>query len=597
MANKTVKTRIQIKRGTAAEWDTASKAVTPFKPLNGELIYYTDSKVLKIGDGTKTPNQLPVFVDGVTTDDLENIPYATSYEGTAGGVAVGAVTLYSETTDDDGNAVVGDPASAGSSQTPVYFNNGKPTACSTLPYAAANTPGGAANKATALDLSEDVGSDTNPVYFHDGIPVETNLPWAEGETSGCRPAKYANKIIKGTSANSDHAVGNSKVPIYIASDGTPTPVEGIALDLDKNAETATRLKDKTTINLTGAVTATGISFDGDKSRTGGSQNINVTDIKEAYLVWGGKGIAGAVSPIDTATSNVHSANRFAFANPAGISISYSQAGGDFYDYGVTAADKTKLVSGLGAYLYAGNRSKNNAVNDMLRIELNSKTMKVYTKLQKLLINVSKNKSTATVNIQKVAFNGTVSDAGTYEIAGCTGWNSIPTGTTYFGYNSSAGNIEKLILTFTITSIDSASTTDNYCGILDIVAIGETFWETPSNMAKTGHLYSYDENQKAIFPGKVKSTSGFEGTADVATKLGTTTVGNSAEPIYLNAGVPTKGKRIPSILTGTSAPTSSQGENGDIYLMPYASNLPAIYSGTAAPQATLGVDGDIYILYE
>lgn len=609
MANKTVKTRIQIKRGSAAEWDTASKAATPFKPLNGELIYYTDSKILKIGDGDHTPNDLDVFADGVTTEDLENIPYATSYEGTAGGVAVGAVTLYSETTDDDGNAVVGDPASAGNSQTPVYFDNGKPTACSTLPYAAGVTPGGPAGSARMLtELKEneetkqleetpvEAGTITNPVFFHDGIPVETNLKYAGSDTAG-GIANYAKKILKSVDPTADQTVGNSKTPIYIDKDGTPKAVSGLTLPLDGNAATATKLKNATTLNVNGAVNANGISFNGDTSSTNGKQNIEITALKEAYLSWGGKGRSGNISPLDAAASNLHSANRFAFADPAGISISYSQAGGNFNDYGISATDKTKLVSGLDTpVFYAGKRSKSNAVNDMLRIELNSKTMNVYTMLQKLLINVSRAYCTATVNVQKVTFGGTVTDAGTYEISGWSGWNSIPTGTTYFGYNSSSGNIEKLILTFTITSIDT-SYTDNYCGVINIIAIGETYWTTPSNMAKTGHLYSYDVDQKAIFPGKVKSESGFEGTADVATKLGTATVGTSAEPIYLNAGVPTKGKRIPSILTGTSAPTSSQGENGDIYLMPYASNLPAIYSGTAAPQATLGVDGDIYILYE
>ena len=49
-------------------------------------------------------------------------------------------------------------------------------------------------------------------------------------------------------------------------------------------------------------------------------------------------------------------------------------------------------------------------------------------------------------------------------------------------------------------------------------LGETAWVSPSNMAKTGHLYSYDAHQNAVFPAKVIAT-GFTGdSGDTVTKF-------------------------------------------------------------------------------
>lgn len=47
MADKSIKTRIQLKRGTQADWDAATTA--GFKPLEGEQIFYTDLNKIKVG--------------------------------------------------------------------------------------------------------------------------------------------------------------------------------------------------------------------------------------------------------------------------------------------------------------------------------------------------------------------------------------------------------------------------------------------------------------------------------------------------------------------------------------------------------------------
>lgn len=58
-----LKTRIQMKNDTAANWDKA----TNFIPLKGELIIYTDTNQMKIGDGTNLLADLPFMGGGEET--------------------------------------------------------------------------------------------------------------------------------------------------------------------------------------------------------------------------------------------------------------------------------------------------------------------------------------------------------------------------------------------------------------------------------------------------------------------------------------------------------------------------------------------------
>ena len=62
MSEKTLKTRIQNKRGTTADW--ANGTAPNFVPKDGEIVAYTDVHRIKIGDGATTVSALP-FVDKV----------------------------------------------------------------------------------------------------------------------------------------------------------------------------------------------------------------------------------------------------------------------------------------------------------------------------------------------------------------------------------------------------------------------------------------------------------------------------------------------------------------------------------------------------
>jgi hypothetical protein len=71
MADKLVKTRVQMKRGTSAEWALA----TGFKPLEGEIIFYSDLNKIKVGkkdtDGNLMSLEALTFLDARDADTLD----------------------------------------------------------------------------------------------------------------------------------------------------------------------------------------------------------------------------------------------------------------------------------------------------------------------------------------------------------------------------------------------------------------------------------------------------------------------------------------------------------------------------------------------
>jgi hypothetical protein len=120
---------------------------------------------------------------------------------------------------------------------------------------------------------------------------------------------------------------------------------------------------------------------------------------------------------------------------------------------------------------------------------------------------------------------TWSTRGTMTLAGWSGWNilNIPLTETWSGAASQKSNYSKWEFLFEAGSASSGSDL-NYSGlnVYCIYAYGASpAWTAPSDMAKTGHLYSYDASKNATFPAKVTATE-FNGTATTARNYDTST---------------------------------------------------------------------------
>lgn len=217
------------------------------------------------------------------------------------------------------------------------------------------------------------------------------------------------------------------------------------------------------------------------------------------------------SLISVASMSILSANRLQFARPAGIIIEYSTDGGTTWeDYGCADNEKINLVSGHSNIIKAGKGLSTVATsNDKLRITIHATNAGIYTRARALLINASTNGSISQgvsrilVDIETAPRssedNFTVSHTGLI-ISGLSGWNQIPlNGVSFGGGTTQTYNTGAIRLTFYSDGAASSYTSGAHFDVRDLYLIGDAFWNTPSTMAKTGHLYNYNYLQDMILP--------------------------------------------------------------------------------------------------
>ena len=322
---------------------------------------------------------------------------------------------------------------------------------------------------------------------------------------------FSQNAIKSITANNNvltYTTANAKTQT-VTIDNVPNAT---------HAQSSGKLTTPRSISVGGAVKSNAVNFDG-------TQNITIlaNTIYEPFIDYGYSHITGRTSPIDNAMSALHSANRFQFAMPSGITIEYSTDGGKTWlDYGASDTGKMKLVCDLGDSFYIGKRTFKNTINDKLRITLNASKMGVYTRFRKILLNISTNYATGSnVTIER-SLKGTPTvftkyGEGSIPISGWSGWNSLNMGGIPFGGSvGQNSNYECIRLTFGITGVNSDSSKSSALAINNILGFGDTYWATPSTMAKTGNIYTYDVNQNVGFPANVSARL-FDGLATKAQK--------------------------------------------------------------------------------
>lgn len=226
------------------------------------------------------------------------------------------------------------------------------------------------------------------------------------------------------------------------------------------------------------------------------------------VLWGGKNLHGEVSPTDAAMVSVIGGNKFALCKPQGITIEYTNDGGaTWVNYDATEETKIELMSGISTVgLYYGKKTESSQIvtaDDMLRITVNAWTCGVYTSLRKILIEFATSGSTndfVKIESATIGDQETFTVVGTYNVSGNSGWNSIPYSNNLGAYSlNQTSNVGVLRFTF------STSTASSYQGrpyVQNLVLNGITNYVNPSKLSSTGHLYSYDYQQNAMFPSNV-----------------------------------------------------------------------------------------------
>lgn len=241
-----------------------------------------------------------------------------------------------------------------------------------------------------------------------------------------------------------------------------------------------------------------------------------TNIPEAYLTWGGKNFSGSYGPIDAAMVPELGANRLAFMPTDAVTIEYSRDGGATWtDYGAEDYQKIGLFNGIGSGFTIGKASSgagNIATNKyQLRVNIYTSTGRVYTVLNKFVIYLSTsgtNNNWCTIRARKQSDYTAGNDKWTtfadkISVSGWSGYNVINTsGITTYGNTASSqyGHIQFIF------GCDTGSTNNSYPGLTinKIFGFGGVGWTTPSTMAKTGHMYTYDSSQNVTFPAAITS---------------------------------------------------------------------------------------------
>lgn len=234
------------------------------------------------------------------------------------------------------------------------------------------------------------------------------------------------------------------------------------------------------------------------------------DIYDGELGWGGKSLAGNVSPVDSGIIPLIGYNKAELAKPAGVTIEYSNdAGATWIDYGAVNVIKTALLSaGLSnaVQIGGGTVSEKRGVDDQLRITVNARDCGFYTSLKKILIECSTNGATGAKVLVETAFGKDITaftTIGTYPLNGWSGWNSLDVGQFSLG-GSANQTYQRWVMRFTFSITTASETYKSNLQILHILFLGITNWKTPSNLAKNDHIYTYDVNANATFPGNVKA---------------------------------------------------------------------------------------------
>lgn len=248
----------------------------------------------------------------------------------------------------------------------------------------------------------------------------------------------------------------------------------------------------------------------------------ISSFPEAYLSWGGKNFSGSYGPIDAAMIDDLGPNRWAFLKAERVTIEYSTNGGTTWtDYGASDAQKISFFSSIQQLLYVGKVSAASSLTINLKLRVTVRTglsmgqsSDLYSTLNKFVISTSCNGATSgcycTISGRLQSNIESESDtwaifADEIPVSGDTGYNviNISGRTTYGNTSGKATQYGEIRFEFGFTK------TPTYrFAVRSISAFGGVGWSVPSNMAKNGHIYSWDANQTAYFPGAVyPSTSG------------------------------------------------------------------------------------------
>lgn len=501
---KTINAVIQTRHDTSA--NMASKVYE-----GGELFYETDTKKLKIGDGTtrassiEALNKSYTFTDGVKESngtvsvDYDKVLSKPSGNGvvikntsgvTTNGYGTGATANYIVQRDANGQITVPlTPTDQAHAVPKKYVDDTKSTLQTNID-----------GKIAFSNLNESAPTTDEETlkYIYDEAG---DKQWTIPQGTYSKPASGIPK------SDLDSGVQTS-----LGKADTAIQSHQSIKTLNTSATSSQAVNTSETIAGSGSITLHRVS------KTGEFQHLR--NRGESFLEWGGTNLQNNnVSPLDAALIPELGANRLAFAPAAGITVEYSRdSGTTWVDYGATDAQKlllttngTKLICG-GSDVVAPPDAKR-----MLRITFSSVTAKIYTVFRKFAIYIGSSGSSGCYLTLRCRTHANVKNnvdtwttfADKQPISGNGGWDII--NTNFITYSTTDSQYEEFQFIFGYTGIGYSS--GKGLEVNRILGFGGAGWITPSTMAATGNLYSFNSSKEATFPAKVTATQLASNVAD------------------------------------------------------------------------------------
>lgn len=235
-------------------------------------------------------------------------------------------------------------------------------------------------------------------------------------------------------------------------------------------------------------------------------SLSKSDLVDGNILWGGDSTSNSFGPFDACLVPDLGANRLQFFPSDHITLEYSRDGGETWVIFDDPTNASLLFTNNAGSLIIGNSSEVgiDKSNYMLRITLDTNNV-LYTDINKFVVYISTRGSIGChLKIEGQSHANVINNVDSWdqisnsEILGWSGYNVINNiKLCTYGNSIFDSNIQNLRFTFWV---DSHLATAQYPGltVYRIMGFGGVGWQCPSVMARTGHLYSFDQNQNAIF---------------------------------------------------------------------------------------------------
>ena len=225
----------------------------------------------------------------------------------------------------------------------------------------------------------------------------------------------------------------------------------------------------------------------------------VTDVGMDYIGWP---IAnhGTFSSLDNLYYNI-GPNVLAYPNPNYIDAEYSNDGGvTWLDYGLTDTQKRGLFTTSSMVSVGKKGTSGVTTDDAARITIHT-GVGAYCKCEFIAFrNYFPGGCDVTIEYTTFADQTTYIEHTTLtKISGNPGYRVVPFSKFIFGNNG----VHDLRITFRYSGTSYATLSH---AISEIRVYGSNVYSTPSTLAKTGHVYSYDADLNVTFPAQVTARS-------------------------------------------------------------------------------------------